>query len=45
MIIVLSLAIIAGIFNCFITIRDTRCGSMPAAKPSNSLIDFTFLNR
>jgi hypothetical protein len=44
MTIVLSLAIIAGILNCFKTISDTRLGYSPGVKPSKSLIDFTFLN-
>jgi len=44
MTIVLSLAIIIGILNCIQTISNTRLGYIPAAKPSKSLVSFTFLN-
>jgi hypothetical protein len=44
MTIVLTLAIIAGILNCFKTISDTRLGYRPCVKPSKNLISFTFLN-
>lgn len=40
MTIVLSLAILIGIFQAYCSIRDVRSGKIPGVKPSNSLMEY-----
>lgn len=43
--ILLVIAMLIGILQSFQSIRETRLGFREGVKPSNSLIEFTFLNR
>ena len=45
MVLVMIAAIGIGLLQAFIKISNTRIGIEPGVPPSNSLIDFTFLNK
>ena len=38
-------AILVGLLSCYCTIQDTRSGKISSVEPSNSLLEFTFLNK
>lgn len=45
MTVVLSLAIIIGLIHAYQSIYNVRHGLSDGVKPSNSLVEFTFLNK
>jgi len=45
MTIVLTIAILIGISNAFSVIRKTKNGELAGTRPSNSLLEFVFLNK
>ena len=44
MTIILSLAILIGLLNCYKTISDTRIGLLPSSKPSENKCNFFFID-
>lgn len=45
MVIILSIAILIGLFQAYCSIQDVRSKKTPGVQSSNNLVEYIFLNR